>query len=211
MEEDFLEATAKRNHYVNNKELYEVMKIYHEKYLETKSSGKERPPMPDLVAAAITQISTKMMRMHNFCSYSYKNEMTQDAVLQLTAKFHLFDPAKSENVFGWFSQICWNCAIGRIKQEQKQSSIRSRMINEKFTTDFIQQNLEKDIDGNNAFVEFLKENEIFIDYYEKNKSTEKTGNLHPSLKHRNLTPYVKKTKEVVIIEDPETDLFALTE
>ena len=34
MEEDFLEATAKRNHYVNNKELYEVMKIYHEKYLE---------------------------------------------------------------------------------------------------------------------------------------------------------------------------------
>ena len=210
-QQDYIEKIAENNHYVNNKEILAVMKEYRELYLVTKANDTERPPMPPKVADAIVQIATKMSRMHNFIGYSYRSDMISDAILQLTAKFHLFDPLKSDNFFGYASQLCWNAFIGRIKMEQKQTSIRARLINEKVTTEFIQQNLEGDTEGTNAFVDFLKENEIFVDYYEQRKTSEKTGNLHPSLRHKNLTPYAKAEKAKKSKEVVEPNLFDLTD
>ena len=206
---DYIEAIAEKHHYVNNKELFNVMKAYRPLYLASIEAKTERPEMPAEVATAIVQIATKMSRLHNFIGYSYRADMISDAILQLTAKFHGFNPERSDNFFAYASQICWNAFVGRIKMEQKQTSIRARLINEKVTTDFIQQNLENDTDGTNAFVDFLKENEIFVDYYEQRKDQEKTGSLHPSLKHRNLTAYTKK--EVKVVEDKETNLYELTD
>ena len=207
-QQDYIEKIAENNHYVNNKEILAIMKEYRVAYLKTKEET-ERPPMPPRVADAIVQIATKMSRMHNFIGYSYRPDMISDAILQLTAKFHLFDPEKSDNFFGYASQLCWNAFIGRIKVEQKQTSIRARLINDKVTSEFIQQNLEGDAEGTNAFVDFLKENEIFVDYFEQRKNSEKTGSLHPSLKHRNLTPYAKETKTKVKPKTEEPNLFEL--
>jgi len=207
-QQDYIEKIAENNHYVNNKEILAIMKEYRVAYLKTKEET-ERPPMPPRVADAIVQIATKMSRMHNFIGYSYRPDMISDAILQLTAKFHLFDPEKSDNFFGYASQLCWNAFIGRIKVEQKQTSIRARLINDKVTSEFIQQNLEGDTEGTNAFVDFLKENEIFVDYFEQRKNSEKTGSLHPSLKHRNLTPYAKETKTKVKPKTEEPNLFEL--
>jgi hypothetical protein len=209
-QQDYIEKVAESNHYVNNKEILAIMKEYRVAYLKSKEDGTDRPVMPDRVADAIVQIATKMSRMHNFIGYSYRGDMISDAILQLTAKFHLFDPEKSDNFFGYASQLCWNSFIGRIKIEQKQTSIRARLINDKVTSEFIQQNLEGDTEGTNAFVDFLKENEIFVDYYEQRKTAAATGNLHPSLKHRNLTPYSKE-KKVAKVEVPveEPNIFDL--
>jgi len=46
----------------------------------------------------------------------------------------------------------------------------------------IQQNLEGDTEGTNAFVDFLKDNEIFVDYYEQRKTSEKIGTLQSFIK-----------------------------
>jgi len=210
-EVEYIEKIVEKNHYVNNKELFDIMKEYRIEYLKTKELGTERPPMPNRVADAIVQIATKMSRMHNFIGYSYRSDMISDAILQCTAKFHLFDPEKSDNFFSYASQICWNEFLSRIKAEQKQTSIRAKLINEKVTTDFIQQNLENDVDGTNAFVDFLKENEIFVDYYQQKEEQIKTGStgIHPSLKHRNLTEYVKKDKKEK--KKIVTDLFEIPE
>jgi len=208
-QQDYIEKIAENNHYVNNKEILAIMKEYRVAYLKTKEEETDRPPMPLRVADAIVQIATKMSRMHNFIGYSYRPDMISDAILQLTAKFHLFNPEKSDNFFGYASQLCWNAFIGRIKVEQKQTSIRARLINDKVTSEFIQQNLEGDTEGTNAFVDFLKDNEIFVDYYEQRKTSEKIGTLHPSLKHRNLTPYAKETKIKVKPKTEEPNLFEL--
>lgn len=207
--EEYVETVATRYHYVNNKELFNVMKEYRHRYLASIENKETKPEMPKEVAFAIMQIATKMSRLHNFIGYSYRSDMISDAIMQCTAKFHNFNPERSDNFFAYASQICWNAFVGRIKTEQKQTSIRSRLINEKVTTDFIQQNLENDVDGTNAFVDFLKENEIFVDYYEQRKDNEKSGTIHPSLKHRNLTAYTKKPK--VKVEDTETNIFELSE
>jgi len=206
--EEYAERVAEKTHYVNNKELLNAMKEYRPRYLQAIANGESRPDMPDAVASAIMQIATKMSRMHNFVGYSYRSEMISVAILQLTAKFHLFDPLKSDNFFAYASQICWNSFIGVIKDEQKQTSIRARMINDKVTTDFVQ-NLENDAETSNAFVEFLKENEIFVDYYEQRKTQQThTGLSHPSLRHKNLTPYEKKQRAN---NSPETNLYDLAD
>ncbi len=197
MEQDYIEKVADNiivRHYVNNKEILGIMKEYRVAYLATKEAGLERPEMPPRIAEAIVQIATKMSRMHNFIGYSYRSDMISDAILQLTAKFHLFDPEKSDNFFGYASQLCWNSFIGRIKIEQKQTSIRARLINDKINNEFVQQSLNGDTEGTNAFVDFLKENEIFVDHYEQRKTADKSNPIHSSMKHRNLTPYVKETK-----------------
>jgi len=205
--QEYIEKVASNNHYVNNKEIFAIMTEYRAEYLKTKLAGIDRPPMPDRIADAILQIATKMSRMHNFIGYSYRGDMISDAILQMTAKFHLFDPTKSDNFFGYMSQLSWNSFIGRIKQEQKQSSIRARLINDKVTTEFVQQNLVNDTEGTNAFVDFLKENEIFVDYYEQSKENKHTSKIHPSLVHRNLTEY--KKKKPVKKETSETNLYDL--
>ncbi len=208
MTKEYIEEVAAKSHYVNNKELFETLSEYRVRYLETKAAGLERPPMPNSVATAIVQIATKMSRLHNFVSYSYRQDMISDAILQCTAKFHLFDPEKSNNPFAYYSQITWQSYVGRIKQEQKQTSIKARLINDKVTSEFVQQNLENDTEGTNAFVDFLKENEIFVDYYEQRKTQNQTGTVHPKLKHRNLN-YIKKEEKVK--ESTETNIFELAD
>lgn len=207
-DKEYLEEIVEKKHYVNNRELFESLVLYREKLSVTEAAGLERPPMPEEVSSAILRICTKLSRMHNFIGYSYRNDMISDAILQVTAKFHKFDPTKSENPFAYFSQIAWQSFVGRIKEEQKQASIRARLINDKVTTEFVD-NLENDTEASNAFVDFLKENEIFVDYFEQHKTQNQTGAMHPSLKHRNLTPYAKKP--VKVANNPETNLYELTD
>ncbi len=204
--QEYIDEVAEKTHYVNNKELFNAMKEYRPLYLASIAANESRPEMPKAVATAIVQIATKMSRMHNFIGYSYRSEMISVAILQLTAKFHLFDPTKSDNFFAYASQICWNAFIGVIKDEQKHTSIRARVINDKVTSEFVE-NLEHDTETANVFVEFLKENEIFVDYYEQRKTQQKTGLLHPSLRHKNLTPYERKNQQLPT--PVETNLYDL--
>ena len=195
------------SHYVNNKELYEEFVSYYPLCKAALNAGLERPEIPLIIAEAIKQIAKRINNSYNFRNYSYVDEMIAAGMLQCLRKVHLFNPDISESPFSYFSQLCWNASIGVIKEEQKQTSIRARLINDKLTTDFVE-NLDKDSDATNAFVDFLKENEIFVDYYEQRKSQGQTGLLHPALRHKNLTPYVKKRPVAV---SSETNLYELTD
>lgn len=202
--------TPAKHQYVNGKELFEEMLVYKESCNVAKALGLPRPPITDKIASSIIRISNKLSNSYNFIGYSYKDEMIADGIIKCVEKIHLFNPEKSENVFAYATQIIFNSFINRIKLEQKQASIRARLINDKITSEFVEQSLENDVDATNAFVGFLKDNNIFVDYYEERKENEHTGTLHPSLKHRNLTPYVKKNKEISIKPSAETNLYDLT-
>jgi hypothetical protein len=182
--------------YINGKEFYEELKIYHAKYLESVTQGEDKPLLSDKIAFAIIQISTRLMNSYNFVNYTYRDEMISDAILKCLDKVHRFDPAISENAFAFFTQISWHAAITRIKVEQKESSVKARLIREKMSSEFVTHGVDSDNDdGGNSFVEFLKENDAFVDYIDLKKQA--STNQHDSMKHRNKTPYVKKAKEVV--------------
>lgn len=200
---------TEKNQYVNGKEFFGMLKEYHEKYLASVEAGLDKPQVSNEIAGAIMQIANRLSNSFNFIGYSYKDEMIADAIYKCLDKVHRFDPSLSENPFAFFTQVSYNSFVNRIKIEQKQASIRARLINDKVTSDFVEQSLENDVDATNAFVGFLKDNNIFVDYFEERKGNIQVGTLHPSLKHRNLTPYVKKDKDIKVKADPETNLYEL--
>lgn len=202
--------TPAKHQYVNGKEFFVMLKEYHEKYLISIENNTDKPIVSNEIAGAIMQICNRLSNSFNFIGYSYKDEMIADAIYKCLDKVHRFDPAISENPFAFFTQLAYNAFINRIKIEQKQASIRARLINDKVTSDFVEQSLENDVDATNAFVGFLKDNNIFVDYFEERKGNIQVGTLHPSLKHRNLTPYIKKEKDVKVKSNPETNLYELT-
>lgn len=203
------------HHYVNNKEMYEHCKVYHAACQEALAQGKEYPQIPEPIAAAILQIATRMMNNYNFINYTYKDEMAADGVLKCIVKAHRFDPNKSDNPFAFFSQIVWNEAVERIKKERHQTSVKARFIRNKMSDEFISHAGDiEDPDASNAFVEFLRDNDVLVDYYEVQREEKaKERKIHPSLVHRNKTAYPTKgaPKEQEMDVADEFDIFEVSE
>jgi hypothetical protein len=174
--------------YVDNKELLAELKVYRVAYLASIEAGAEKPQVSDKIAQAIVQIATNLGRSHNFRGYSYLEEMIGDAIVKCLSKVHRFDPEISENPFGLFTQISWQCFIFRIKKEQKETSVKARMINEMLSSEFVEHGGAIDNeDVSNSFVQFLKENDVLVDHIAAKKQK-----IHPSLIHRNKTAYPTK-------------------
>jgi hypothetical protein len=188
---------SKPLHYINGREFFEEMKIYHASYLESVRLGQEKPPATPAIANAILQINNRLSNLWNFSGYTYKSEMISDGILKCLDKVHRFDPNVSENAFAFFTQISFQSFVGRIKIEQHQSSVKAKLIREKMSSEFVQHGVDSDADnGENSFVEFLKSNDAYQDYHlERQDNTKKQ--VSDLLKHRNKTGYKKKDTVVV--------------
>jgi hypothetical protein len=128
---------AKKQHYVNNKTLYEEMIKYKEKTEKCKAEGKQLPQVPRYVGECFLLICNKLSSKPNFAGYSYKDEMVADAIENCVYAAHSFDPSKSSNPFAYFTQIAWNAFIRRIAKEKKQAYIKHK--------NFVNSNLMEDI------------------------------------------------------------------
>jgi hypothetical protein len=117
---------AKKQHYVNNKTLYEEMIKYKEKTEKCKAEGKQLPQVPRYVGECFLLICNKLSSKPNFAGYSYKDEMVADAIENCVYAAHSFDPSKSSNPFAYFTQIAWNAFIRRIAKEKKQAYIKHK-------------------------------------------------------------------------------------
>ena len=128
--------------------------------------------------------------------------MLADGIIKCLMKIHLFDDTRSNNPFAYISQICWNEFILRIKTEQNQSSVKARLIREKMSSEYVQHGVDSDdSETGNAFVDFLKDNDAYIDYNQMR--IDKASGIHPSLKHRNKTAYVAKETDPDILDGVE--------
>ena len=194
--------------YINGKAFFAELTIYHAQYVLSVREETEKPEMLNAIAHAIIQICTRLSNSFNFIGYTYKDEMISDAIVKCFAKVHRFDPSISENAFAFFTQCAYNAFINRIKIEQKQSSVKARIIREKMSSEFVAHGVDSDADdGSNAFVEFLKENDSFVDYIDQRKQKTQTG-VPDSLKHRNKTAYSKKEAiEQEFLEEFDLSMF----
>lgn len=192
--------------YVNGRELHDELCIYHELYKQSLIDKTDKPLISEKLGHAFLQIATRMMSRPNFSGYTYKDDMISDALIQCISKVHTYDPSRanidSPSGFGWSSQLIWNSAIGRIKKEQHQCSIKARLIRDKMSSEFVQHGVDSSTDGDNSFVEFLKDVDAYVDYNELREENAKKD-IPNSMKHRNRTQYKKKET----LEDiPDIDL-----
>lgn len=112
--------TTTKNHYINNKKMYEAIKQYKEECRLAEEKGLPKPQIPNYLGDCIFMIAKKLSNSPNFFNYSYKDEMISDGYMNCIAYFDNFDPERFTNPFGYFTKIVYNAFRNRIKLEKKQ-------------------------------------------------------------------------------------------
>jgi hypothetical protein len=112
-------------HYVDNKRLYQAL-------VEYREQPEGRRKISDEIGTAIIKICQGLSLAHNFRNYSYRDEMIDDAVENVIYAVPFFDPAKSNNPFGYFTLVAWRAFIRRIQAEQKQNYIKHKNFQRQF-------------------------------------------------------------------------------
>lgn len=160
---------VKKIQYINNNDFLQALKDYKQSVVDAEQSHKPRPKMPNYIGECFMKLATNLAKKGNFSSYTWKDEMIEDAIENQILYFHNFDPEKSSNPFAYFTQICNYAFIRRIAKEKKQQYIKYKTA-ENFSL------MEEDeaIEGEFDTQFMLYENNYeFIEQYEQNMKKKK--------------------------------------
>jgi len=101
--------------YLNNKDFLTEM-------VRWKDQGYKKP-IPDTIASFFIGIVSGIASKTNFSGYTYIEDMKSEALEHCVKYADRFDPEKSKNPFGYFSQIAWNAFLQTIKKEKKYATL----------------------------------------------------------------------------------------
>lgn len=110
--------------------LKEKAKIYSSAYAALAGAITQRPMTKtySYIGKCFHQLTTRLMDRPNFSGYSWRNDMSSNAVMDCVARLNNFDPTKSENSFAYFSQISFNSAVRTIKMENQQRDLKISLL-----------------------------------------------------------------------------------
>ena len=120
----------KKQHYVDNSKLLEVMSEYREQYLIAKDNDLDPPIIPDYAGECFLKIAEKLSHRPNFINYAFREEMVSDGIENCVMYANNFNPEKSQNPFAYFTQIIYYAFLRRIEKEKKQLYIKYKTMNE---------------------------------------------------------------------------------
>ena len=162
----------KPEHYVNNKEFLQAMKLYKRSVNKAKIVKVTKPPVPDYIGECFLKIANHLSYRPNFINYTYRDDMISDGIENCLQYLDNFNPRKSNNPFAYFTQIIYYAFVRRIQKEKKQVTIKHRMIQEANYDDMTLQPGE-DREFKNQFTEFLKKNTPPVEIIKKKKKAVK--------------------------------------
>ena len=174
----------KSEHYVNNAEFLEAIKVYRTAFLEAKEQGLEKPAISNYLGECVLKIATHLSYKPNFIGYSYRDDMILDGVENCIQYMGSFDPNKSSNPFSYFTQVIWYAFIRRIGKEKKQANIKCKIIQEIPFDAFDLQEQDEDAHYISSYVEFMQANGKFDDLPEEPKKAAK------KIKHVSLDDFI---------------------
>ena len=104
-------AKEKKKYYVSPKEFKDALHKYYKSDI-----------MSDDLAIFIQKIANGLSYHPSFINYSFKDDMTGDAIIKMYAalKNKKYSFSKETNPFSYFSTIAWHAFINRIKKEKRQ-------------------------------------------------------------------------------------------
>jgi len=152
-----MRKTTKKEHYVNNKEFLEAMKLYRKSVNKAKKEKRPKPPVTDYIGSCFLKIANHLSYRPNFINYTFRDDMISDGIENCLQYLDNFNPSKSNNPFAYFTQIIYYAFVRRIQKEKKQVTIKNRLITESNYDDMTLQPGE-DKEFKNQFTEYLKKN-----------------------------------------------------
>lgn len=99
--------------YITNKELIPVLDRY-----------KESGIVDDELGEMFYRIAKNLSNKANWSSYTWKEDMIQEAVFTCTKYIKNFDLKKSQNPFAYITQICYHAFVAYVKKQKKHSHIK---------------------------------------------------------------------------------------
>lgn len=160
-------------HYVDNKQFLSVITEHRAKVMEAKEKNLPLPQVPNYLGDCILKIATHLSYKPNFINYSYREEMISDGVENCLQYFNNFDPAKSSNPFAYFTQIIYYAFLRRIAIEKKQTYVKGKLIQDMPFDAFELQDHDEDGQYQNAYLDFMQNNQNFDDFIERKKEKRK--------------------------------------
>ena len=155
----------KKQHYVDNSKLLEVMSEYREQYLIAKDNDIEPPPIPDYAGECFLKIAEKLSHRPNFINYAFREEMVSDGIENCVMYANNFNPEKSQNPFAYFTQIIHYAFLRRIQKEKKQLDIKTKII-ERTGFDEVMKVDDNSLSGDSSEYNTIKDN---IQYKSSNR------------------------------------------
>lgn len=129
--------------YVDNKKLYEDMVDWHNRRQSNPSA-----PMGNYTANAIILIANNLVKRWNFSSYTWKDEMSLDAIEICCRYLHKYD-IQYKNVHAYITKMCERACINRLKKENHQTKVKY-----KWYLEAIPDIEEFDDDGNHVQIDY---------------------------------------------------------
>lgn len=163
-----------KNNYLDNKKFYDTIVDYKKRARQAELEGRDKPEIPAYAAECIVKIAENMAtRYHSFSRYSYNDEMIGDAILTCVKYFDNFDTDKWTNPHAYFTMICKQANVMRIKIEQKNQYVKYKS----FTNDVMGIGNATDIimqsEGGNDTNEIYNNISNYIEDFEKKDTDRK--------------------------------------
>jgi hypothetical protein len=117
-------------HYVDNQKFLAELKAYRVAAAKAKKLKQEAPQVSEYLGECFLKIATHLSYRPNFVNYTFREDMISDGVENCLVYMNNFDPAKSSNPFGYFTQIVFFAFVRRIMREKKHTYIKYRLINQ---------------------------------------------------------------------------------
>lgn len=139
----------KDSNYINNKEFSRAVFSYVEECNECKKKGIEVPVVTNYIARGFQQIAEGLSHRPNFISYSYRDDMVEDAVencLRAIRNYNIEAATRTgnPNAFAYFTQISYYAFLRRIAKEKKQQEIKDVYFENSFAADLIDASSNQD-------------------------------------------------------------------
>ena len=187
--------TVKKRNYVNNEHFLQAMVAYKKAVREAEDSGEELPRIPNYIGLCFHDIATRLSYSHNFINYPYREDMVADGLENAVVAVHNFDPEKSSNPFGYFTQVIYFAFIRRIHKEKKQLYVRHKVLENSILMDtFIDSGKSADTDA--VSFEGLLTNDYMVGFVERYEA---------SMEKKKKPKVAKSGIENFVEEDPEGD------
>lgn len=105
-----------------------VGKSHWEGPLEGGSFNKDHGQISNKLARMYIMICEKYAMKYNWRGYSYREDMQQSAILQLTYVGLRFNEAKSNNPFGFYTTVLTNSFVRVLNSEKRNQTIRDDIL-----------------------------------------------------------------------------------
>lgn len=157
---------AKTTHYVDNTRFLAEIKSYRNACSRAKRDKQPTPTLPDYIGECFLKIATHLSYKPNFVAYTFREDMISDGIENCLVYFHNFNPNKSSNPFGYFTQIIYYAFIRRIQKERKHTYIKYKAIEQAILTGglFTQSENGGKIQSDTTMLEFDNVKDFVIKY-----------------------------------------------